>query len=100
MALGNDHPRIENGALLQTMAAWHFTGYRDASLRTQDCHKLPPTIRSLEAGLRADGGAGFACMQEAAGAYHTIDAWEVIKMAEFWTHGTTAGAQAGGCSPS
>ncbi|MBN1810143.1 MAG: heparinase II/III family protein [Planctomycetes bacterium] len=97
VALGRDHPRIEDGSLLDTMAAWHFSGYRDTSVRMQDCHAQPPAQRSLDAGLRLDDGAGFACLQEATGAYHAIDTWEIVKMAEFWTHGTTASAETGGC---
>lgn len=90
LAVGRDFPKLENGALLRTLHQLHFTGYRYEGVRLQDADYTPPTVCSLDAALRAEQGAGFYCLWESSGAYHSVDAYEVVKIAELWTHAVVA----------
>jgi len=95
LALGTDHPRVENGALLKTLHQLHFTGYSYDGWRLQDAYRVPPTRMCLDAALRSGGGIGFATHAEASGAYHSVDAWDLVKMAEYWTSALTPKARGG-----
>jgi len=85
LAVGRDHPDLEDGMLLKTIHAIHFTGYRYHLTRLQDTYGVPPTVMCLDAALRASGGTGFACHLEASGSYHSVDAWDVVRMARYWS---------------
>jgi len=85
LAVGYDHPRLEDGTLLRTMHAFHFTGLPSQETFLQDAFHMPKTVRCLEATLRSGNGSGFAAHLEASGPYHTVDSWELIKFAEWWT---------------
>lgn len=91
LAVGRDHPDLEDGALLRAMHKLHFTGLRYGELRLQDLCRTPPTVCLLEAALKADNGEGFNCLWEATGSYHTVDGWELVKLAEFWTYALHSG---------
>jgi len=85
LAIGLDHPTLEDGTLLRTMHALHFTGLTVDEMFLQDAYTMPKTVRCLDAALRSGGGAGFAAHTEATGGYHSVDGWELVKMASFWT---------------
>lgn len=85
LAVGHDHPKLEDGSLLREIHALHFTGLKVDGHFLQDAYQVPPTVRCLDTALRAGGGAGFAAHAEATGAYHSVDGWELVKMASFWT---------------
>ncbi|MBI3830797.1 MAG: heparinase II/III family protein [Planctomycetes bacterium] len=88
LAVGLDHPKLEDGALLRTLHALHFTGLTCDEMFLQDAYKLPKTVRCLDAALRSGGGAGFAGHTEATGAYHSVDGWDLVKMGSFWSSAT------------
>jgi hypothetical protein len=84
LAVGDDHPDLEDGTLLRTMQQFHFTGLRVEGPFFQDFHPVEPFTRCLTAALRDNGGRGACCMQEATGSYMAVDSWEVVKMACLW----------------
>lgn len=88
LAVGLDHPKLEDGALLRTLHALHFTGLTVDEMFLQDAYRLPKTVRCLDAAMRAGGGAGFAAHAEATGAYHSVDGWDLTKIACFWSSAT------------
>jgi hypothetical protein len=87
LAVGDDHCVEENAQLLQELRQFLFTGLRVSGVFLQDAHGVPPTVRCLETALKAENGLGFSCLWESSGSYHSIDIWEVVKIAELWTHG-------------
>ncbi len=91
LAVGRDYPSVEDGTMLRTMWRYHFTGFRTDPVKMQDFHRPGAAVHCLDSALRADGGAGFSCLWESTGAYHHIDVWECVKMAELWTHATDLG---------
>jgi hypothetical protein len=86
LALGREHPRLEDGSMLKTLEKIHFTGLPYSGLRIQDMHSTPPTTMNLSATLAGRGGTGGDCLWESAGAYHVIDARVILKMAELWSN--------------
>ncbi|MBE7463779.1 MAG: heparinase II/III family protein [Planctomycetes bacterium] len=91
LAVGREFPKLEDGSLLRKMHALHFTGLVSDELFLQDAYRLPRHTRCLQAALRGGNGAGFAAHLEATGAYHTVDGYELIKMASLWTHAQRGG---------
>ncbi len=89
LAVGHDHPKLEDGSLLKTIEQIHLTGYAYEGLRIQDMFYTPPTTMNLSAALAARDFAGSDCLHEATG-YHIIDVRAIVNMAELWTR-----AQAG-----
>ncbi len=81
LAIGHDHPALENGVLLRAIEQLHHTGYHYTATRIQDMHHTPPTLMNLGAAI-ADNPS---CLWEASGAYHRIDARAIVLMAEMWT---------------
>jgi hypothetical protein len=86
LALGYDHPKLEDGSLLRTLHAAHFTGLKGAANFVQDAYSMPATTRCLETALRSSNGTGFAAHLESTGGYHGVDGNEISKIAELWTH--------------
>ncbi|MCW8129442.1 MAG: heparinase II/III family protein [Planctomycetota bacterium] len=84
LAVGLDHPRLEDGTLLRKLHALHFTGLWCDEFFIQDAYHPPPTVRCLDAALRSGGNAGFAAHAEATGAYHSVDGWELARIASYW----------------
>ena len=85
LAIGHDHPQLEDGSLLKTMGQIHHTGYAYEGLRIQDMHFTPRTTMNLSAALASRDFAGSDCLNEAVGGYHVIDSRAILNMAELWT---------------
>ncbi|HYF49179.1 MAG TPA: heparinase II/III family protein [Planctomycetota bacterium] len=85
LAVGNDFPKLEDGTLLKTLHAFHFTGLKVDEVFLQDAYQVPPTTRCLDRALRANNNGFFSGLSEATGGYHSVDVWEFVKLANWWT---------------